>query len=155
MTMYIALRRGHASGASRWRRLVSDFIRYRLATIWPHAGVVIDGRLYHVTGSDGMVVEPLPPGDWDLVPTPGDPAAAIELFNTLKARGGGYDYVELLGFTAMRPLLRLASKNESIAKRLALNTYCYQLALWLVTQSRPTFRVTPELLLWHVAQSKT
>ena len=153
--MLIALRRGAAPGARFWQRKTSDFIRYRLATVWPHAGVYIGDTLYHVNGSDGMSAEPLPPGDWEFVDAGGDDVEAVRIFNELRARGGGYDYVELLGFTAVRPFLRLAAKIPRVAAKLALNTYCYQLALWMASGRRPTFRVTAELLLWHALKSKT
>lgn len=154
LTMYIALRRGPASSATYLQRLTSDYIRFRLATIWPHAGVVIAGQLYHVSGHGGMQVSDYDPAKWDLIDVGGDDAAAVALFHQIKSSGGGYDYVELLGFTGARSLLRLVRRIPWVRKKLDINTYCYQLALWLVTLRRPTFRVTPELLLWHAHITK-
>lgn len=153
--MLIALRRGAAPQSNFLQRKTSDFIRYRLATVWPHAGVYIGETLYHVNGSSGMSAEPLPPGEWDFVDVGGDDVEAVRIFDELRAQGGGYDYVELLGFTLVRPFLRLAAKIPRVAAKLALNTYCYQLALWMASGQRPTFRVTAELLLWHALKPKT
>lgn len=147
--MYIALRRGPATSATYLQRRISDYIRFRLATLWPHAGVVIAGQLYHVSGHGGMQVSDYDPAKWDLIDIGGDDAAAVALFHQIKAGGGGYDYVELLGFTWLRGVLRILRRIPYVRRRLDINTYCYQLALWLATLNRPTFRVTPELLLWH------
>jgi hypothetical protein len=147
--MKIALRKGPATDASTVQRLASDYIRLRLATEWPHAGVVIRGTLYHASGSVGLADVPFTEHRWDLIDI-GDEhdEEALQIFRDLRAQGAGYDWIELLDFSILRGALKLASRNAKVKRWLDLNVYCYFLALWMASLKKPSRRVTAESLLW-------
>jgi len=147
--MKIALRRDAAKDATAIQRLFCTLIKVRLVSQFCHGGIVIDGALYHITGSHGAQV--LQPGNWTpeswlLFEVGGDDGKAIELFNDLREAPlglfqraiykltKGYDWFSLLAFVG--PMVRVSWLQ-----------YCFELC-WLMSRgSSPTFRVTPEMLI--------
>ena len=130
--MKLALRRGAAEGASTLARLLSWVIKTRLVTRFPHAGIVIDGVLYHSTGRKGLHADRLDGADWVLVDIGGDDNRALGLFH--EWRGAGYDWFSLLAFVGLRV-------------RDSRRLYCYEWAYLAMTGGVYKGRVTPESLL--------
>lgn len=149
--MQIALRRTAQSDATFIEKLAVKTIKARLATVWPHAGIVINGYLYHASGRHNLEKTELTKAKWDLIDI-GDEhdEFAIALFDDLIAKGGKYDWVELFDFTPLRPIIKLLHKNKKISQWLDNNVYCYQLVLWVLRRQKPKQRATPELILFEI-----
>lgn len=117
-----------------WKRAFHRLTAYRLVTRYPHAGIVIDGDIYHSTLSGGLHTEPFLPHGWDLFDVPSaDEQAALRIFKKLE--GTPYDAFSLLAF--------VLPWRVSDSSRL----YCYEWCLLALTGDEPTRRVTPEDLL--------
>ena len=130
--MKLALRRSAASD-SLIDRLSSWVIKTRLVTRFPHAGIVIDGRLYHSTGRKGLhVTDEWSPEKWELIDVSGSDDKALGLFH--EWRGAGYDWFSLLAFVGLRV-------------RDSRRLYCYEWCYLAMTGKNYKGRVTPELLL--------
>jgi hypothetical protein len=111
--------------------------RWRLHTDYPHAGIVIDGSLYHTTYSRGLHRSPFSPDGWDVFEVDAEPSYVRAMFNVRK--GAKYDAISLLAF-----LLPWRIRDS---RRL----YCYEWCWLAITGENPSERVTPEKLLALVA----
>lgn len=147
--MLLALRRGAPENATIWQRFACWVIEVRLASLYNHGGIVIDGTLYHSTAAHGP--HSLPPGDWtperwDLFDIGGDDARALAEFELActPPRGRwqrlwwrstrGYDTFSLLAFVGL-------------AVRVSWLHYCFELCARMHSGEKPKERVTPEVLL--------
>lgn len=131
--MYLALRPG-ASTRARWiDKLATWVIKVRLVTQYPHAGIVINGRLYHANGAKGLHSTTYDPALWVLIDqgTERD-KRVLDLF-AIK-RGSKYDWFSLLAFVGLR------SRDSN-------RYYCYEWCFHAMTGRHPTERVTVETLL--------
>lgn len=132
--MMLALRTQPASDA-RWPvdHIAHRTIKARLVTRYPHAGIVIGGKLYHATARDGLHVADYTPARWVLIDlgTARD-ADALHLF--AEHDGAGYDWLSLLAFVGLRA-------------RDSHRYYCYEWCWHCMTGQHPTRRITPEDLL--------
>lgn len=128
----LALRRTDAPGLLP--KLFSVLTRARLITRYPHAGIVVDGTLYHSTLSDGLHHEPFVQSDeWDLFSI--DAKSSIVLERYLKVSGAKYDWLSLLAF--------VVPWRVSVSEWL----YCYEWCWYAMTGDLPGRRVSPEDLL--------
>lgn len=95
--MKLALRRAAADDATWLQRAFACLTRWRLCSVYAHAGIVIGDRLFQVNAKSGLHESTYTPERWDLFEL-GDSldADALELFDAL--RGAGYDYLGVLGF---------------------------------------------------------
>lgn len=131
--MKLALRQGAALDAAWHGKLASKAIEIRLVTDYPHAGIVIDGMLYHATSAHGLICVPLMDANWVLIELgSARDAEVLALFEKLK--GTKYDWFSLLAFTIVH-----ASDSEKL--------YCYEWCLWAMTGMNPGNRITVERLL--------
>lgn len=132
--MKLALRHSLPADVSDLHRLTAALIEVRLVTDFAHAGVVIEGVLYHATGVDGVHAE----ADADLsgyvLIDLGDELDAVALARFAMVNGAAYDYVSLGAFV-------VAPVRDS------QRWYCYELAFFLMTGRNPLVRVTPEVLI--------
>lgn len=149
--MKVAMRRTAQSDATFIEKLAVKTIKARLATVWPHAGIVIGDNFYHASGRHNLEKTTLTPARWDIIDI-GDEfdEYALWLFNDLISKGSKYDWIELLDFTPIRPFIKLAHKSDKIHNYLITNVYCYQLVLWALRQERPKERATPELIYFEI-----
>jgi hypothetical protein len=130
----LALRKTDAPGLLP--KLFSVLTRARLITRYPHAGIVIDGILYHSTLADGLHYESfkaLRPDEWDLFLI--DAPSSVVLERYLKVSGAKYDWLSLLAF--------VVPWRVSVSEWL----YCYEWAWYAITGELPGRRVSPEDLL--------
>lgn len=149
--MQIALRRTPANDASFVEKLTADAIKYKLATVWPHVGFIIDDVLYHSGGRHGLEKTELTKARWDIIDIgPELDEQGKRIFDELVAAGAKYDWIELFDFTLLKPFIKLAKKNEKFRLWLENNVYCYQLVLWVLTNRPPTRTATPELILYEI-----
>ena len=147
--MKLALKKEHSVNATTPQKVFSNLIKARLVSEYSHSGVVIDGVLYHVTGSKGY--DKAQPGEWDpakwdVNDIGGDDGRAKSEFEKASTppEGGfkrfvwkllkGYDWFSLVAFVG--PLVRVSWLN-----------YCFELSFRMITGEKPTFRVTTERLL--------
>ena len=95
--MKLALRRTAAENATWAQRQFAALTRWRLCSVYCHAGIVIGDRLYQVNAAHGLHESDYTPERWDLFDL-GDErdAAALALFSELE--GDKYDYLGVLGF---------------------------------------------------------
>ena len=151
--MKIALRRKPATDANFVDVILGKLIKYKLATIWPHVGFVIDDVFYHSSGRHGLEVTTLTEAKWDIIDVGNElDKQAIEIFNNLVSLKAGYDWVELFDFTPLKPFIKLAHKNKKIKQWLDNNVYCYQLVLWVLRGTMPLEKATPELILFEIVK---
>jgi hypothetical protein len=92
--VYVALRKTSPGGF--WRGVFATLTKWRLVTRYPHAGIVVDGRVYHTTLSGGLHAEDFDRTGWDLFATSGDKSQVLEQFSRLE--GTPYDWFSLLAF---------------------------------------------------------
>jgi hypothetical protein len=92
--VYVALRKTSPPGF--WRGVFATLTKWRLVTRYPHAGIVVDGVVYHTTLSDGLHSEAFDPEGWDLFETAGTKYQVLDHFNRLE--GTPYDWFSLLAF---------------------------------------------------------
>jgi hypothetical protein len=145
----LALRRSAPVDATAWQRFTSWIIRARLVSQYSHAGIVINGTLYHITAKHGaheLGPDEWSPQRWDVIDIGGDDALAIEIFRRVQAGPQGrlqrwvwrlvrgYDWFSLLAFVG--PPVRVGWLR-----------YCFELCWLMRMQQEPTDRITPELLL--------
>jgi len=131
----LALRRGPAEHATFWQKLASWTIKARLVSQYSHAGIVIDGRLFHATSSRGLHVLEAgewSPEKWDLVTVKRNNEEALSLFS--KYEGAAYDWFSLLAFVGL-------------GVRDSRRMYCFEWCWLAMTGTVPTKRITPEMLL--------
>lgn len=130
--VYIALRKTDAPGLVPG--LFSKLTRGRLITKYPHAGVIVDGSLLHITARDGMhATSDYRLADWDLFRV--DVPASLVLKRFADCIGCRYDWLSLLGF--------VLPWRVSVRDWL----YCYEWVFLAVSGELPGRRVTPEDLL--------
>jgi hypothetical protein len=130
--VFIALRKTNAPGFLPG--VFSRLVRARLITRYPHAGIVVGGRLLHITAKEGMHSTNLhDPHNWDLFRVDVDPLLVLERFNGLI--GCKYDWISLLAF--------VLPWRVSVSHWL----YCYEWVSYALTGELPGRRVTPEDLL--------
>lgn len=137
--MKLALRKTAATDATLLDKIGTWLIKARLVTRFPHAGIVVDDWLYHVTARGGLHITQYTPERWTLIDVGGDDGAVVRLFNA-KA-GARYDWFSLLAFVGLRARDRR-------------RYYCYEWCWECMTGEHPKGRVTPETLLALAAQSK-
>lgn len=146
--MYLALRSGPATDATWLDKLFIWVIKERLVTVWPHAGIVVGGKLYHATARHGFCATEYTPHRWTLIPLGDERDAEVQaLAEELIAKGTGYDFAELLDFTPLRLAVKLARLVPPLRRWLDGRLYCYQWCWLAMTRSLPTSRVTAELLI--------
>lgn len=114
-------------------RLFNRLTRWRLHTEYPHAGIVIDGSIYHTTYTRGLHRAPFSPEGWDVFDVDVDPSFVRSVFNARK--GAAYDAISLLAF--------ILPWRVRDSRRL----YCYEWCWLALTGQNPSGRVTPEKLL--------
>lgn len=130
--VYLALRKTDSPGA--FAKLFSRLTRARLITRYPHAGIVIDGRLLDITAKHGMRDTVLTDVDqWDLFYVDVDKSLVLERFH--ECTDCKYDWVSLLAF--------VLPWRVSVRRWL----YCFEWAFVALTGDLPGRRVTPEDLL--------
>lgn len=146
--MYLALRRGAATDAKLLDHFFLWVIRERLVTDYPHAGIVIGGRLYHATARHGFCEAEYTPARWELYALGNRrDEEALALAQELLSSKTGYDFVELLDFTPLRLLVKLARMVPALRRWLDGRLYCYQWCWLAMTGAFPSRRVTAEALL--------
>lgn len=131
--MQLALRPNAPTSANLFDRLFSRLIKARLVTDYPHAGIAINGRMYHANGRKGLHSSTYDPALWVLIDlgTERD-RRVLDLFEI--RRGVKYDWFSLLAFVGLK-----ARHSERY--------YCYEWCYQAITGKHPTERVTPETLL--------
>jgi hypothetical protein len=131
VSAYLALRRTNPPGllpaAFAW------LTRWRLHTTFPHAGIVVDGVLFHATFAHGLTAEPFDARGWQLYPIECGADRVRDRF--AENAGARYDWFSLLGF--------VLPWRVSVRRWL----YCYEWAFLAMTGAAPGIRVTPEILL--------
>jgi hypothetical protein len=127
----LALRK--TDGKTLLPRLFNLATRWRLHTKYPHAGIVIDGTLYHTTLTEGLHAVPFDPEGWDVFEFGRSDAYARAAFNA--RLGAEYDAISLLAF--------LLPWRVRDSRRL----YCYEWCWLAMTAENPGVRITPEMLL--------
>jgi len=135
--MKLALRTQPASGRLI-DKLAHWIIKARLVTQYPHAGIVISGRLYHATARDGITSNEYNQDSWVIVDIGGDDELALSVF--AKMEGGRYDWFSLLAFVGIK------ARDSKAA-------YCYELCYHMRTGKHPVDRVTPETLIAFAARA--
>lgn len=95
--MHLTLKRTPASNATYKQRCIARLIKWRLCSQYSHAGVVVNGMLYHVTPQRGLCVEAFDintaSAGWDFMDCGKRfDAVALALFKRLA--GAQYDYFE-------------------------------------------------------------
>ena len=131
MPAYLALRRSDAPGF--WPGVFSRLTRWRLHTTFPHAGIVVDGVLFHATFADGLHVMDFKDDGWQLYPIELTQDRVWEIY--YQHKGARYDWFSLLAF--------VLPWRVSVRRWL----YCYEWAFLAMTGAAPGIRVTPEILL--------
>lgn len=129
--MKLALRK--TNSPTLFGKLFNTLTRWRLHTAYPHAGIVIDGELYHSTYTKGLHKVPFDPAGWDLFDVKGSDHYARAAFNA--RQGAPYDAFSLLAF--------LLPWRVRDSRRL----YCYEWCWLAMTTTNPSERITPEKLL--------
>lgn len=129
--MKLALRRTDAK--TFFGKLFNQLTRLRLHTEYPHGGIVIGDRLYHMTYADGLHWTDFDPDGWDLFDVAQDDLHALSLFSARK--GAKYDALSLLAF--------LLPWRVRDSRRL----YCFEWCWLALTGINPSTRITPEKLL--------
>lgn len=135
MPTYIALRHTDPGG---WHGLFARFIRARLVTAYPHAGVCVGATLYHSTLARGVHAVPMPTTGWLLLPT--TTPAVVAQARAVARLGTPYDWLSLLAFVL--PLRVRYSRAD----------YCYEFVWQVLTGQKPTGPVTAEQLAVLAAQ---
>lgn len=131
--MKLALRTTPAADATWLDKLAHRTIKARLATQYPHGGIVIGDTLYHATARKGVHdTDDWNPERWAMFELGGDDAAARSRYETRK--GNGYNWAGLLPFIGVP-----ASDHE--------RDYCFQLAYFMAAGAYPAGLVTAETLL--------
>ncbi|MCW5648343.1 MAG: hypothetical protein KIS62_01220 [Ramlibacter sp.] len=140
MTAALVLRNTDSPGLAGAFSLAT---RARLVTGWPHAGMVVDGTLMHATLAGGLHAEPFEAGKaWDTIALPEAMGAQIKgLFSVYK--GAQYDAISLLAF--------VLPWRVSDASRM----YCFEWCWLAMAGQNPSWRVTPEQLLFLAHQINT
>ena len=146
--MLLALRRGAAVGAKWYEKVAAFAIETRLCTKWAHAGIVVNGTLYHATAKGGLKAEPfVDAGNWDLFDCgeEHDERVIQQFHDRLKAGGGKvrYDWFSLMAFT---PAV-LISKIFGSELRYNDWLYCYEWCFEVLEQKPVSAEITPENLL--------
>lgn len=129
--MRLALRR--LDSETFFGRLFSIATRWRLHTKYPHAGIVMDGTLYHTTLTKGLHAVPFHPDGWDVFEFGGSDSYARSAFNA--RMGAKYDAISLLAF--------VLPWRVRDSRRL----YCYEWCWLAMTSENPGVKITPENLL--------
>lgn len=80
--MRLALRK--TNSPTLFGNLFNTLTRWRLHTEYPHAGIVIDGELYHSTYSEGLHKVPFDPQGWELFDVKGSDHYVRAVFNARK-----------------------------------------------------------------------
>jgi hypothetical protein len=111
--------------------------KYRLVTKYPHAGIVVDGKLYHANLSNGLHEQYFSHNleEWDLLDIPNAETKALIIHRFYQNRGAKYDWFSLLAF-----VLPWNIRDSS-------RFYCYEWCWYAITGINPIGRVTPEDLL--------
>lgn len=133
--MQLALKSSDAIGANLLHKASSAIIKARLVSMYSHAGVAINGNLYHVTSERGLhclTVGQWNPERWDIFDTACNDDFALQKFEELK--GAKYDWLGLLAFVGAR--------FYSFEK-----LYCFEWCWVAMGQPNTKLRITPELLL--------
>ena len=132
--MLLALRHTQPASAPASSRAGSALICARLVTQYAHAGIVINGDLYHSNASHGVHVERSADlSGHTLIDLGGEhDARALALFAEVEGRS--YDWVSLGAFIV---------PGVTDSQR----WYCFELAWLLMTGTAPKERITAETLM--------
>lgn len=132
--MLLALRHTQPASAPASSRAGSALICARLVTQYAHAGIVINGDLYHSNASKGVHVERNADlSGYTLVDLGSEhDARALALFAAVE--GKGYDFASLMAFVV---------PGVTDSQR----WYCFELCWLLMTGTAPKERITAETLL--------
>lgn len=128
----------HAPPRGFWKQAFHHLTAARLATRYPHGGIVIDGQLLHSNLARGLHREPFEPAGWHLFDVPGAAHFVQQLFD--ERQGARYDWFSLLAF-----VLPWRVRDRS-------RLYCYEWCHLAITGRDPSERVTPENLLALIAR---
>lgn len=128
---YLALRKTSPPGLLP--TLFAKLTKARLVTQYPHAGIVMDGTLYHATFADGVHSSPFNNSGWDVFKIDISQELLLERFKSVK--GAKYDWFSLWAF--------VLPFRVSMGKWF----YCYELVYLMMTGNVPIQRITPEDLL--------
>jgi len=154
--MKLALRQDAPTNAGIAQQFFCWVIQARLVSAYSHAGIVIDGALYHITGAKGWQIDEdgeWSPEKWDLVEFTGDKEEVKSLFaqksqppkNKFRALVWrilkGYDWFSLLAFTG--PKVKVSWLD-----------YCFEWCYLAITGKTPKGRITPETLLIQCQKTK-
>lgn len=140
--MKLALRRDAAADATAMQRFACAAIKARLVSDYCHGGVVIGDALYHATAAHGLNALPAgcwTPEHWDLFDF-GDSHDADARLLFMLNEGAAYDWIGLLAF-------------EGLPFNDPAKLYCFEWCWFAMTGNRPTFRVTPEMLVRVVLEA--
>jgi len=132
MTVYLALK--HKLPSEMSPRFFAKVIRARLVSTYYHGGIVIDDMLYESTFKKGVSSRPFVPEGWDLYQlTNLNPEDVLQRFTSVLHRP--YDWFSLLAF--------VLPWRASVSRWF----YCFELCWFLIYNTSPNHRVTPENLL--------
>jgi hypothetical protein len=143
--MQLLLRKGPNPSSTWYEKLGAYTIMGRLVTDYPHAGIELNGILYHADAKHGLHDVPLTNGigTWLKIDLGADnDDKLIQLYNSRK--GAKYDWLSLFAFT---PLNWIANKLGKTDIRYAKWIYCFEWCHEAITGEIPKGKVTPESLL--------
>jgi len=137
--MKLALKTTASSNATRWQRLQSALIGWRMCSEFCHGGIVVGDLLLHATSNDGLhATADWNQSKWTLIDVGSTrDAQALALFDANV--GAPYDWLGVLGFVL--PWVRSNSRA----------LYCYEWCA-LALGVPPARWMTPERLLTHVVK---
>jgi hypothetical protein len=122
-------------------RLTFGYIKWRLKTQYPHAGVVVGNKVFHTTLKDGLHQSEFDPEYWTTFNVTGvSDVQALAAWHRWKYTP--YDWFSLLGFE----LPVVARDRKSL--------YCYEWVWLVLTGENPTTKVTPESILVLLLKDK-
>jgi hypothetical protein len=131
--VFLALRKTDAPGIGK---IFSKLTRARIITKYPHAGIMINGTLLHITAKNGMRADrEINLKDWEFFCVDADSSEVIKRFEEHKS--AKYDWLSLLAF--------VLPWRVSVSKWL----YCYEWCYLALTGIVPKRRITPEELLTY------
>jgi hypothetical protein len=133
--MKIAFRHTPAKGCMH--RVTAAYIKWKLKTDYPHAGVVVDEHVLHCTLRYGLHFTRHDSSEWLIIDMPSrTDEQVLELYDAWK--GARYDWASLLPFA-----LPVVVRNRE-------QLYCYEWVWLAMTGESPEFPVTPEKIMQYL-----